>query len=474
MKLGRLGAVRLLEFNSQTTIMLNISRKRLRKNMLDQYNLHALSTLSTPKTGRRFARWMQFIILILFIIMFLPWQQNISGTGSVTAFSPESRPQTVQNIIGGRIEKWFVEEGAFVQTGDTLLLISEIKDEYFDPELLVRLREQIDAKKEGIVGYQAKIDALAQQLTALRNSLDFSLQKGRNKVRQARLKVTSDSTDLIAVQLGYQITIDRVARYESGYKSGLFSLTDLESRRVKVQEESAKVVSQQNKLNIAQQELLNATIELNSLRAEYQEKIAKATSDRSSAISTLAEAEAELSKLLNKFSSVKVRQSNYAVRAPQTGYVVKAMKAGIGENIKEGETIATLQPDNPQIAVELYVNPMDIPLITKGREVRLEFDGWPALQFAGWPGVSVGTFGGTVAVIDRVESVNGRFRLLVKPDVGEEWPAAIRQGSGVYGLVMLSNVSVGYEIWRQLNGFPPDLNQSEIDKITTKSRGEQK
>lgn len=449
--------------------MLNISRKRVNDEILDKYNLHALSTLSTPKTGRRFARWMQAIILILIIIMFLPWQQNISGTGTVTALSPGDRPQTVQNIIGGRIEEWYIQEGDFVKAGDTLAVLSEAKDEYIDPQIMTRLREQIQAKREGILGYQAKIDALANQISALRDALNFSLQKGRNKLRQSQLKVVSDSTDLTAVRTNYEITKNRLSRYEEGYKNGLFSLTDLESRRLKVQEESAKVVSQENKLNIARQELINARIELNSLQAEYQEKIAKGNSDRSSALSSLAEGESELSKLQNKFASVEIRQGNYIVRAPQSGYVVRAMKAGIGENIKEGETIATLQPENPNIAVELYVNPMDVPLITPGREVRLEFDGWPALQFAGWPGVSVGTFGGKVAVIDRVGSANGKFRLLVQPKPGEEWPAAIRQGSGVYGWVMLSDVPVWYEIWRQLNGFPPNLTQGEIDKISGKS-----
>ncbi len=412
---------------------------------------------------------MQVIILILFIILFLPWQQNISGTGSVTALSPEDRPQTVQNIVGGRIEAWYVEEGDFVEAGDTLAILSEAKDEYIDPQIMMRLQEQIQAKREGIDGYQAKINALANQLSALREGLNFSLQKARNKFAQAQLKVVSDSTDYIAVRTNYEITKNRLSRYEEGFKSGLFSLTDLESRRLKVQEESAKVVSQENKLNIARQELINSRIELSSLQAEYQEKIAKATSDRSSALTSLAEGEAELSKLQNKYASVEIRQGNYIIRAPQSGYVVRAMKAGIGENIKDGETIATLQPESPNIAVELYINPMDVPLITPGREVRLEFDGWPALQFSGWPGVSVGTFGGSVAVIDRVGSANGKFRLLIKPKAGESWPAAIRQGSGVYGWVMLSNVSVGYEIWRQLNGFPPDLEKGEIDKITSKS-----
>ncbi|MPR36901.1 HlyD family secretion protein [Salmonirosea aquatica] len=454
--------------------MLNISRNRVNDEMVDKYQLHALGTLSTPKTARRFARWMQGIILMLVVILFLPWQQNISGTGSVTALSTQDRPQTVQNIVGGRIEAWYVQEGDYVKAGDTLAILSETKDEYIDPQVLPRIQEQIEAKKQGITGYENKVAALGQQLVALEDALGLSLNKARNKLKQSQMKVVSDSTDLVAVKINYEITKNRLGRYEEGYKSGLFSLTDLESRRLKAQEEAAKVVSQQNKLDIARQELLNARIELGSLQAEYREKLAKARSDRSSAISSQAEAASELSKLQNKYASVAIRQGNYVVRAPQSGYVVRAMKAGLGETIKEGETIATLQPENPAIAVELYVNPMDVALVSPGREVRLEFDGWPALQFAGWPGISVGTFGGKVAVIDRIGSANGKFRLLVRPKPGEEWPAAIRQGSGVYGWVMLSDVPIWYEIWRQLNGFPPNLNQSEIDKITTKSSADGK
>jgi membrane fusion protein, adhesin transport system len=449
--------------------MLNISRKRVNDEVIDKYRLHALSTLSNRRTGRVFARWLQIIMAIFILILFLPWQQNISGTGEVTALLPGSRPQTIQNIIGGRIEEWYVQEGDYVERGDTLLVLSEVKDEYLDPQILPRLSEQVQAKREGIEGYESKIEALSNQLVALQDGLQFSLQKARNKVIQSRMKVVSDSIDLIALERNYEITKNRLGRYEEGYKDGLFSLTDLESRRLKLQEEYAKLISQENKLDIARQELTNARIELNSLQAEYQDKIAKANSDRSSAFSSLAEGESELSKLRNKYASVEIRRDNYIVRAPQSGYVVKAMKAGIGETLKEGEIIATLQPEDQQIAVELYVNPMDVALVSPGREVRLEFDGWPALQFAGWPGVSVGTFGGIVTVVDRVNSPNGKFRLLVVPKPDEPWPQAIRQGSGVYGWVMLSDVPVWYEIWRQLNGFPPNLNQSEIDKITPKS-----
>jgi hypothetical protein len=155
-----------------------------------------------------------------------------------------------------------------------------------------------------------------------------------------------------------------------------------------------------------------------------------------------------------------VRNTFYTIRAPQDGYIVQAVRVGLGENIKEGESIITIMPSNPKMAVEVYVRAMDIPLLRSGDKVRVQFDGWPAIVFSGWPDVSVGTFGGIINNIDAVESSNGKFRILVVPDPADSpWPAQIRMGSSVYAWAMLDNVPVWFEIWRQLNGFPPNLNQ---------------
>jgi hypothetical protein len=44
------------------------------------------------------------------------------------------------------------------------------------------------------------------------------------------------------------------------------------------------------------------------------------------------------------------------------------------------------------------------------------------------------------------------------PDSNDEpWPKQVRIGSGTFGWVMLKTVSVGYELWRNLNAFPPDF-----------------
>lgn len=439
--------------------MLNLSKQRVNIPAIE-YEVNSLHTLHSPKTARIVYRWILGIVVVLLLVMFLPWQQNINGKGYVTALTPQDRPQNVQNAVAGQIQHWNVREGDFVKKGDTLLIISEIKDDYFDPQVLVRTQEQIQAKQDAINAYQAKITATDNQISALRQGLQFSLEKARNKLIQARLKVRSDSADLVAVNRNFQIAKERLERGESMYKDGTISLTDVETRRLKFQEDQAKVVSQNQKLGISRNELINARIELSSVEAEYQKDIAKSFSDRSSALSSLADGESELSKLRNKYENIRIRRDQYIIHAPQDGYIIKTLKAGLGETIKEGESIVTLQPNQPELAVELYVKAMDLSLIAPGRHVRLEFDGWPALQFSGWPGTSVGTFGGTVAIIDRVNSKNGEYRLLIKPDhqgnENEIWPEQLRIGSGATGFVMLKDVPIWWEIWRQLNGFPPD------------------
>lgn len=442
--------------------MLNLSNQRVDLRLFEHYPLKTLRNLPRPNAGRRLGRWMLLLLVISLAVLFLPWRQNIIGEGSLTTLKPQDRPQTVQNAIAGRIERWNVQEGQLVKKGDTLLVISDIKDEFFDPNLTQRLGEQLGAKQGTREATEAKIGALNRQVVALQTGVKVKLAAGRNKVKQSEFKVKADQADLVAVRKNYQITLDRLDRFEKGHKNGLFSLTDLESRRLKLQEDQAKVISQENKLNVSQQELINARLDLGTIEADFGEKLAKAQSERSSTVSYLAEAGGEIAKLQNKISSVDVRRGLYVVRAPQDGHLVRSFKAGIGETIKEGEAIATLQPATPALAVELYVRAMDVPLIGPGRSVRIQFDGWPAIQFSGWPSVAVGTFGGEVAVIDAVSSVNGQYRLLIKPKMrkgDQPWPSQLRVGSGVLGWVMLDDVPIWYELWRQLNGFPASLQQ---------------
>jgi len=439
--------------------MLEISNEKIDYREINE-KVYSLKTLSPPKNARRLAYILVILFTMLIGVLFLPWQQNINATGKVTALRPADRPQLVQSTIAGRIKEWRILEGQFANKGDTLVVITEVKADYFDPELLKRLQEQVDAKKQGLEANQGKVQALEQQINALRSAQRFSLDKASNKYRQARLKVISDSTNLVAERQQYSIAKSQFSRYDSLYRNdGLISRTDWEKRQLKLQNTYAKVIALQNKLLISRNELINARIQLNSLTAEYDSKISKSQSERSSTLAYVATSRGDLSKLKNKYANIEIRNQQYYILAPQDGYLVKAQKSGVGEMLKENEAIATIMPAAPSIAVELMVKARDVPLIAKGRHVRIEFDGWPALQVSGWPSVSVGTFGGEVKVIDYVISKGGKYRLLVTPHPTRDgnWPKQLRVGSGVYGWVMLNDVPIWYELWRQLNGFPPSL-----------------
>lgn len=438
--------------------------KKIMDQKIQDYGVRSMSKIIPSNGPRLLGRIMTGIFIILLIILFLPWRQTISGRGIVTALRPEDRPQTIQNQIGGRIEYWAVREGQQVKKGDTILVLSETNQSYFDPQLPLRLDEQLEAKRGSESAADLKIQATDAQINALSSALQIQLQAAENSVKQAENTVRIDSADLVAIKTYYETSRARLERYEQGYKNGLFSLTDIETRRLKLQEDKAKEVSQENKLNSSRQSLINARIELDAIRAKYRQSLASAQSDRSSAVSGKASVREEIAKLRNEMSNVDIRKGLYIVRAPQSGYIVKTLKAGLGENIKEGESVATLQPLTPLIAAEIYVDAMDVPLILDSSNVRLQFEGWPSVQFSGWPSVAVGTFGGKVSVVDRV-STDGKYRVLVRelqqlPKGEEPWPILLRQGSGVYGRVILESVPVWYEIWRQLNGFPPSLEKA--------------
>ena len=146
--------------------------------------------------------------------------------------------------------------------------------------------------------------------------------------------------------------------------------------------------------------------------------------------------------------------------APQNGFINKALKGGIGVTFKAGEEIVGIMPAQYDLAVETYVRPIDLPLLHIGEKVRVQFDGWPAIVFSGWPNVSYGTYGAKVVAIENFISSNGKYRILLAPDEKDHtWPEAIRVGSGARTIALLEDVPIWFELWRQLNSFPPNYYQ---------------
>jgi hypothetical protein len=210
-------------------------------------------------------------------------------------------------------------------------------------------------------------------------------------------------------------------------------------------------------------------VEYQSIEAKYRDEIAKAESEKFTALSSLYDTEVDVIKLQNQAANYSIRNGMYNVLAPQYGYVTKVLSSGIGETIKQGESIATIMPEIYDLAVEMFVRPIDLPLLKKGQKVRVQFDGWPAIVFSGWPKTSFGTFGGEIFAIDNFAGEDGSFRVLVAPDMGQKtWPKALRVGGGARSMILLNEVLVGYELWRKINGFPPEYYKQKKEMKTEK------
>ncbi|KQB44452.1 Secretion protein HlyD family protein [Flavobacterium daejeonense] len=403
--------------------------------------------------------------------LFLPWTQNISGSGSVTTLKPDQRPQTVHNTIAGKIEKWYVQEGDYVKKGDTILFISEVKEDYLDPNLVGNTKQQVDAKKMALESYGDKVNSLDVQVESLIAERQLKLQQAENKIKQSLLKIKSDSMDLEAIKTQLKIAQTQYNRSTALNKEGLKPLTDVEQKRLKLQESEAYIVTQQNKLLSSKNELINARVEINRIKAEYSEKISKSRSDKFTALSTQYDTEAQVNKLRNQYSNYAIRSGMYYITAPQSGYVNRALLAGIGETIKEGTSIVSIMPASYDIAVETYVDPIDLPLVQRGAKVRVWFDGWPRVVFSGWPGLSYGTFGGRIVAIENFISSNGKYRVLISPDGKDhKWPKELSIGAGAQSIALLKTVPVWYEIWRNLNGFPPNYYKSDEKDANAKEK----
>jgi multidrug resistance efflux pump len=410
-----------------------------------------------------------YVSIIGIVILFLPWTQNISGSGAVTTLKPDQRPQTIHSAIGGRIEKWYVKEGDYVKKGDTILFISEIKEDYFDPNLVGNTKNQVDAKKMALQSYGSKVTTLTSQINAIQNEKQLKLQQAQNKIRQSLLKVKSDSMDLEAVKTQIKIANTQYNRSITLNKEGLKPMTDVEEKRLKLQEVEAKIITQENKLLGSKNELINSRVEVNRIQAEYSEKVSKAESDQYTALSNQYDTEAQVNKLQNQYVNYQIRNGLYYIKAPQNGYINRAIQSGIGEIIKEGTQIVSIMPSKYDIAVETFVSPNDLPLVHKGEKVRIWFDGWPTVVFSGWPNLSYGTFGGKIVAVENFISANGKFRVLIAPDQEEEvWPKQISIGSGAQTLALLDNVPIWFELWRTLNGFPPNYYQPKEEKSKEK------
>lgn len=412
----------------------------------------SLMLVESPSALRILARLLAavFVVVVLGLI-FTPWQQNVAGTGRVVAFAPYDRIQSIAAPVSGRIRNSWVVEGSRVEAGDSLL---EIVDN--DPAILERLQLQRDALRAQFDAASSKVEIYASQVEALTSAREQAMSAARSQVEVAVAKARSARSGLDAAAAAAQQAERNFVRQRELVEEGLTSDLEFEIAERSHLEAKARLEQAREAWNAARNDEDAVKSRLGQVDTEARARLDTARAGAQSANSEVAALEERIAQLDSRIA----QQNTQLITAPRAGTILRLYAAPGAELVKAGDPLIALIPDTESRAVELWVDGNNVPLIQEGRPVRLQFEGWPAVQFAGWPSVAVGTFGGEVALVDSSANAQGQFRILVVPDPDDEpWPEPmmLRQGARANGFVLLDQVSLGYELWRQANAFPPTV-----------------
>lgn len=421
---------------------------------LNSLKLHNYAV--APEVPLRIGRWLGvFLLLIVPILAFVPWQQVVMGGGRVVAYSPTDREQDLHAPVSGRIVRWHVVEGSRVKAGDPIADMADI-----DPDYLRRIEERLQADKDRIEAAEERLVVYEAQAEAYEEARKMKVQAMRLKVKMAsqKTKVAVQKADVATAAL--ETSRLNLKRTEQLQEKGIASTRQLELAQLEVAKAEAEARLTQAEVAEAESNRLAAEASVMQADAEGGAKVATARAQVQKASAEKAYARGDVAKLEVERS----RQLAQVIVAPVDGTVVSIDGNVGGGVVKEGQHLAKIVPDTKSRAVEVFVDGNDAPLIAPGRKVRLQFEGWPALQFLGWPSVAVGTFGGVVTFIDPAAmDAQGRVRVLIQADNDDEpWPDAqfLRQQVRAKSWILLDRVTLGWELWRRINGFPPTYNNA--------------
>lgn len=430
------------------------------------HELTAARLVPVPRRSRQAAKLLavSFVGFLLFVIL-SPWQQNVSGSGRIIAFTPLERQQNIDAPVTGRVVQWFVQEGDRVAEGDPIVEISDN-----DPLLMERLNFQRSALAERLRAVEARVISYRANLESQITAREGAVQAAQARVRVAEQGVRSAEQSAQAARAALDTALLNLARQDALAEEGLASQREAELARLREAETRTQHEAAQADVVAARSSQAATRAELTRVEATTAASIETARALLQSGEGDVASAKAALADIDVRIA----RQEAQLIPAPRDGTVFRLIARQGGEQVSAGSPLAILVPETRDRAVELWVDGNDASLIREGRKVRLQFEGWPAVQFSGWPSVAVGTFGGVVAFVDVTDDGRGDFRVVVRPDPeDQEWPGPtyLRQGIRANGWVLLDTVSVGFEMWRQLNGFPPvvDPPRSEVNGAHTTS-----
>lgn len=413
----------------------------------------SVMNLVKPSPGMRvLALVVAGMIGLLIVVLYItPWQQSVPGTGRVVAYAPDERQQNIDAPIDGRVLRWYVQEGSMVKVGEPLVELSDN-----DPDVMQRLRTERDAVASRLDAARARAIAMESRVDSLQSSRRSAIVAADARVLMAEQRVSAAEQGVAAARAALHAATLNSERQQTLQGQGLASTRQLELAELESTRAQTEVARAQATLLAAQSELSAMQAERLKVNNDATATVNDAVASRQTAEGEVANASAELARIEGRLA----RQSAQVITSPKDGVLLRVIANGhTGEIVKAGDLLGTIVPDTTDRAAEIWVSGNDLPLVQKDRMARVQFEGWPALQFSGWPSIAVGTFPARVLWVDAADNGAGKFRVVLGPPEPDAWPSTVylRQGARAHGWVLLGQVRLGYELWRQFNAFPPSL-----------------
>lgn len=409
-----------------------------------------LDEIPLPSASRSGARLMLIVLgLVMFCLAVVPWQQSSPGRGRVIALAASDRQQSIDAPVDGRVVKWHVVEGQRVAAGAPIVDIVDT-----DPDFVTRLARERDAVRARMEAAEARVRAVDSRVDALRSSQRSAVAAAGSRSKMGEDRVRAATNALHAAEATHKAAKFNVDRQSSLFSQGLSSKRAVEVAEADEVRARTDVDRAKNTLDAARSEVSALGSDQGKVDNDAHASIGDAMATRAGAQAEIASASAELARIETRMA----RQATQNVPAPSNGTILRIAARQGGDILKAGDALAQFVPDSDAQAVELWIDGNDVNLVRTGTPVRLHFEGWPAVQFSGWPSAAIGTYGGKVAFVDPHDDGTGRFRIVAVPDGPHPWPsrAFLRQGTRATGWAQLGRVKLGYEVWRQFNGFPPE------------------
>jgi adhesin transport system membrane fusion protein len=285
-----------------------------------------------------------------------------------------SKSQVVQHLEGGIVAEILVHEGQKVQSGQTLMRLSDVNANSSLFQVRARLqslkatqaRLKAEAQGNSLLVFDADISASVQQLE--RNA--FEERQSRIRAEQAALQqqINQRQAELKEAQARSQSLSNElnIAKQQATMVEGLLK------KGAASQMEWLEAQSRTERLNTQFRDVVNTMPRLISAQAESAARIHESLARfKAESRTELNQVTAEIQRIDAGLKADSDRVFRTEVRAPSTGFINRLMFNTIGGVVKPGEAVLEITPSEGPLAVEARVRPDDRASLRSGLKTRV-------------------------------------------------------------------------------------------------------